>query len=76
MIADKRSNSDMTDVLRTLNTDVWATLNVKAEGEAEEKSESCAQGEGFLTSPKAPFVVHQNYWSRQELEESSNHATS
>ena len=34
-ITHKTSNSDMPDVLSHLNVDMWALLDVKAEGEAE-----------------------------------------
>ena len=37
----------MSETLRTLNTDMWAILSAKSEGEAEEKLESCTQGEGL-----------------------------
>ena len=37
----------MSDTLRTLNTDVWAIRSAKAEGEAEEKLESCSHGGGL-----------------------------
>ena len=47
-IANKRNaNQDMSDTLRTINADMWAILSAKAEGEAEEKSESCTQGKGL-----------------------------
>ena len=46
-VAHKQGNSDISDVLRTLNVDMWALLSAKAEGEAEEKLESCNQGEGL-----------------------------
>jgi hypothetical protein len=44
-IAPKAPNSEMSDVLRTLNVDMWALLSAKADGEAEEKLKSCNQGE-------------------------------
>ena len=48
MISNKRGgNQDLSDLLRTLNVDMWAILSAKAEGEAEEKLESCTQGEGL-----------------------------
>ena len=47
MIAHKAADSDMSDTLRTLNFDMWALHSAKAEGEAEEKLESCNQGEGL-----------------------------
>ena len=48
VIENKRGgNKDMSDLLRTLNVDMWAILSAKAEGEAEEKLESCSQGEGL-----------------------------
>ena len=31
----------MSDTLNTLNTDMWAILSAKADGEADEKMESC-----------------------------------
>ena len=37
----------MSEMLTTLNVDMWAILSAKAEGEAEEKLESCTQGEGL-----------------------------
>ena len=37
----------MTETLRTLNIDMWSILSAKAEGEGEEKLESCNQGEGL-----------------------------
>ena len=37
----------MTDNLTTLNVDMWAILSAKAEGQAEEKLESCTQGKGL-----------------------------
>ena len=46
-IAHKDGNPDISDVLKTLNVDMWALLSAKAEGEAEEKLESCNQGEGL-----------------------------
>ena len=47
IIAHKRSNTDMTETLRTLNIDMWSILSAKAEGEAEEQLEGCNQGEGL-----------------------------
>ena len=40
-------NQDMSETLCSLNTDMWAILSAKAAGEAEEKLESCTQGEGL-----------------------------
>ena len=38
--ANKSGSSELQEVLRTLNVDMWALLSAKAEGEAEEKLES------------------------------------
>ena len=46
-IEQKQGNNNVSDVLGTLNVDMWALLSAKAEGEAEEKLESCNQGEGI-----------------------------
>ena len=43
-IVHKSANSDMSNVLRIVNVDMWAPLGAKAEGEAEGKLESCNQG--------------------------------
>ena len=40
-------DQDTSEPLRTLNTDMWAILSAKAEGEAEEKFESCTKAEGL-----------------------------
>ena len=53
LIANKRGgNPDMSEILRTLNVDMWAILSAKAEGKAEEKLESCTQGEGLCSHLK------------------------
>ena len=46
-VEQKHGNNDISDVLSTLNVDTWALLSAKAAGEAEEKLESCNQGEGI-----------------------------
>ena len=47
LVSQKHNNQDVTNLMSTLNTDLWAILCAKAEGEAEEKLESCTQGEGL-----------------------------
>ena len=56
-IAHKTMNSDMSDVIQKLNVDMWAILSSKAEEGAEEKLESCNQGEGLWGYLRIP-VVH------------------
>ena len=41
----ERYNPTMSETLKTVNADRWATLTAKAEGEAEEELESCTEGE-------------------------------
>ena len=61
VVAHKRGNSRISDVHRNPNVDMWALLSAKAEGEAEEKLESCNQGEGFWA------YVRIHLWLPQEL---------
>ena len=41
VISHNKWNADMSETLRTINTDKWAIPSAKSDGEAEEKLESC-----------------------------------
>ena len=47
LVNQKRGDNTMQELLSTLNTNLWAILTAKAEGEAEEKMDGCNQGEGL-----------------------------
>ena len=56
----RTGNSSTADILRTLNVDMWALPSAKAEGEAEEKLESCNQGEGLWAYLRIPVWFTRN----------------
>ena len=45
---------DLGELLKITNRDLWSILSAKSNGEAEEKMEDCAQGEGLY----AYFRIH------------------
>ena len=42
-----QSHRDLEESLKVANRDMWSILSAKSNGEAEEKMEGCAQGEGL-----------------------------
>lgn len=48
------SHRDLEESLEVANRDMWSILSAKSNGEAEEKMEGCAQGEGLW----AYFRIH------------------
>jgi len=76
LIAHKTSKTDLAEILRTLNTDMWAILSAKAEGEAEEKTRELYSRRRSVGVRENPLVVHSHHRPREEHAEGCNHATS